>query len=99
MPEQSFAAMAGHDVAAGKQIDALVELYRREGRAGIRAAVAEDHPAGTGLNDAVREHDGLLVEAVHLIAEYRSPRAIRGRAYRAADAEEDRAEAEREARR
>lgn len=97
MTERSLAELAGHDLAAQRQLVALLDRYRREGISGLRAAAEAflDVPR----MPTAREFElvALLCEAVLTIAELRSrPATSTRRAWEDFDREEERAEVERE---
>lgn len=85
----------GHDDHARGALLALLARYRREGLAGVRAAVADArrdlHP-----DTAAEDLGDLVVEAVLTLAEATSPAAERRRAWQHFDEGEAAAEAERD---
>lgn len=92
----------GHDDDARGTLTVLLAQYRREGLAGLRAAVTEQQVGRlVGVDDArgqAAETVALIVEAVLTIAEASSPALERRRAFEHFDRGEALDEAEREAR-
>lgn len=95
MSDVSLAELAGHDRDAQQQLAGLLDRYRREGLAGVRAKIAADLIDGVSTP---ADQDALLVEAVLTIAEQQSRPLTRRRDWEDFDREEQRGDDEREAR-
>lgn len=99
MSDVSLAELAGHDRDAMLLVDELVERYRREGLAGLRASVEARTLQAEGMPPARDFRTvALVVEAMLQIAESRAARGGSRRDWEDFDREEQRGDDEREAR-
>lgn len=95
MTEQSLSALAGHNRDAQLRLTVLLDRYRREGLAGLRAAV-EDHLNGEDGILPIAEVADDLIEAVLTLSERQNRPAAARRAWEDFDQAEAAGEQERE---